>query len=479
VLVLDPQTVLQSRYAIQQLLGQGGMGAIYEALDTRFGSTVAVKQTLFDDEVMRKAFVREARLLNQLKHAALPKVIDYFEEMRSAFLVMEFIPGQDLGELLAHTRKPFAVDRVLRWADQLLAALEYLHSREPAVVHRDIKPQNVKLTPEDDVILLDFGLAKGAPPTRTGSIESGSVRAGTPRYAPLEQMNGEGTDARCDVYSLGATLFTLLTAELPVDAGVRAAAHINRMSDPQPRANALNPDVPRDVGEVIASAMSLVRDERPASAAEMRRRLRAAAEGATVKVPERRGDEGRTPAPPPAPVTVSEPLVSRPINLGFGGAVESGVPHGWFNGEFFVSNVSTAYRIDVVPRPDRPGRMCVALSKGDARPGEFGVLMQRCPARFVAGHAVRIEADLATESVTHRAGLWLRGDAKGKPNVVFDNMERRPVRGTTAWTRYSIEAQLPHDVAWLNYGIVLVGAGRLWVSDVELRVWRDDRWEPV
>src|SRR5215207_4428329 len=105
------------------------MGAVYEAVDTRFGSTVAVKQTFFDDDELRRAFAREARLLNRLKHAALPKVSDNFDEFGSAFLVMEFIPGQDLGALLEKSEGPFAVDRVMRWADQLLGVLEYLHTR--------------------------------------------------------------------------------------------------------------------------------------------------------------------------------------------------------------------------------------------------------------------------------------------------------------------------------------------------------------
>ena len=144
--MLTPETVLQGRYRIVRQLGQGGMGAVYEAVDQRLDTTVALKETLFADERLRKQFEREARLLARLHHPALPRVSDHFSEDDGQFLVMQFIPGDDLSEMMTRKRGPFPANQVLTWADQLLDALDYLHTQDPQIVHRDIKPQNLKLT---------------------------------------------------------------------------------------------------------------------------------------------------------------------------------------------------------------------------------------------------------------------------------------------------------------------------------------------
>src|SRR5580765_5806729 len=122
------------------------MGAVYRAVDQRLGTIVAVKETLVSGDRFRRAFEREARLLATLRHPALPRVSDYFADGDGEFLVMEFVPGDDLWTLLERQQGPLPTDQVLRWADQLLGALEYLHGQDPPVVHRDIKPQNLKLT---------------------------------------------------------------------------------------------------------------------------------------------------------------------------------------------------------------------------------------------------------------------------------------------------------------------------------------------
>ena len=275
--MLSPNTVLQDRYRIERILGQGGMGAVYEAVDQKFGSTVALKQTLMTGEALDRAFEREARLLNKLRHAALPVVIDYFLENDGKFLVMQYIPGEDLAALLATRGGPFAVADVLNWADHLLDALDYLHAQDPPVIHRDIKPQNVKMTPRGEVILLDFGLAKGTVTDGTHASATASIMAYTAHYAPLEQMRGAGTDARSDLYSLGATLYTLLTAQVPADALTRAEVILSSRKDPLARADALNPFVPASVAGALERAMAMDRNERFASAAEMRDALREAA----------------------------------------------------------------------------------------------------------------------------------------------------------------------------------------------------------
>jgi serine/threonine protein kinase len=272
--MIETGKILQQRYRIDKQIGQGGMGAVYVATDERFGSVVAIKETLLMDDSYRKAIEREARLLNSLKHQALPRVSDHFLEENGQFLVMEFIPGEDLGHTLERDRKAFPVDTVLDWADQLLDALEFLHTQSIPVIHRDIKPQNLKINSRDQIILLDFGLAKGNPTDAGHNTAAKSIFGYSRSYASLEQIQGTGTDPRSDLYSLAATLYHLLTAEPPVDALTRAMAVLSKLPDPLKPANKLNAAVPPGVAGVLQCSMDLNAASRPASAAEMRRMLR-------------------------------------------------------------------------------------------------------------------------------------------------------------------------------------------------------------
>jgi len=174
-------------------------------------------------------------------------------------------------------------------------------------------------------------------------------------------------------------------------------------------------------------------------------------------------------------------VVDRPINLGFDGATINGVPIGWFNSFGYVSGVSTEYFIGTSRRSeDRMAGMFAVLSDVDAKPTEFGSLMQRCPGRFLAGKTIRFEGELRSEDVSGWAGLWLRADAEAQPNLFFDNMSRRPVVGTTPWSRYSIDARLPRNTDWLNYGIVLSGSGHLSADNLRMLQWSDGgRWEDI
>src|SRR6266850_5071052 len=158
--ILAPGAILQDRYRVIRQLGKGGMGAVYEALDQRLDAIVALKETFSVDERLRRQFEQEARLLAQLHHPALPRVSDYFTEGDRAFLVMQFIEGRDLAEITAQQPGPFPRATVIAWADQLLDALVYLHTRDRQIIHRDIKPHNLKLTSNGRIALLDFGLAK-------------------------------------------------------------------------------------------------------------------------------------------------------------------------------------------------------------------------------------------------------------------------------------------------------------------------------
>ncbi len=276
--MLPNNTLLQGRYLIVEQIGRGGMGAVYKATDTRLRSTIALKETLVGGEMLLKAFEREAQLLAGLRHPALPRVSDHFIDDSGQFLVMEFIPGDDLATLLLKRGSPFPFGDVLRWGDQLLDALDYLHSRQPPVVHRDIKPQNMKLTDRGEIILLDFGLAKGAA-MQTRVTGTSSIFGYTPHYAPLEQIQGTGTDPRSDLYSLAATLYHLLTGQAPIDALTRAAAKINDEPDPLLAANIVTPDVPPAVADVLTRAMAQNASQRYPTAAAMRSALRDAVTG--------------------------------------------------------------------------------------------------------------------------------------------------------------------------------------------------------
>ena len=272
--LLTPDTILQSRYRILRHLGSGGMGAVYEAVDLRLGHTVALKQTLTSDEELWKQFEREARLMARLNHPVLPCVSDYFTEGNRAFFVMQFIDGDDLARILVQKPGPLPRNLVVAWADQILDALIYLHSRDRQIIHRDIKPHNLKISSEGRIVLLDFGLAKSQPKNSNDGDSCLSVVGYTPRYAPLEQIQDLGTSPRSDIYALGATLYHLLTGIKPPDALSRAAALISAKPNPLKPANEINSAVGPELAAILIKAMAQNPDERYESAVEFREALR-------------------------------------------------------------------------------------------------------------------------------------------------------------------------------------------------------------
>lgn len=299
--LLTPDTILQSRYRVVSHLGRGGMGAVYEAVDLRLGHTVALKQTLTSDEELWKQFEREARLMARLNHPVLPRVSDYFTEGHRAFLVMQFVEGKDLAEIIAQQPGPFPRKAVVAWADQLLDALIYLHAHERQIIHRDIKPHNLKVRPNGQICLLDFGLAK-TQAEAASDVSCTSVFGYTPRYAPIEQIQDMGTGPQSDIYALGATLYHLLTGIKPTDALTRAAALVSSRPSPLRPANEVNHAISPELAEVITRAMAQNPNERYASAVEFREALRCV---------------GRTDDPPELEFVVHEaPIESTIVEIG-------------------------------------------------------------------------------------------------------------------------------------------------------------------
>jgi serine/threonine protein kinase len=256
---IRPETVILDRYRMIRLVGRGGMGAVYEAVDERLGNRVALKQKLGKGYQAEIAFEREAKLLAHLQHPGLPRVIDYFNDGSRQFLVMDFVAGDNLAELIP--KRKFDVSLVVGWATELLGVLQYFLDQNPAIVHRDIKPQNIKLRPSGEIVLLDFGLAKGG----VAWAENNNVLSSTgctPTYASLEQLTRSGTDWRSDVYSLGATLYHLLTGRPPIDAVTRAAQILNGRPDPLIPIASCRSDVPIWLSDLLLSMMSIKIDER-------------------------------------------------------------------------------------------------------------------------------------------------------------------------------------------------------------------------
>ncbi|HKO97657.1 MAG TPA: serine/threonine-protein kinase [Pyrinomonadaceae bacterium] len=282
---LAADALLQGRYRVVRQLGRGGMGAVYEAVDERLGITVALKETLSTESAMRKQFEHEARLLASMQHPALPRVSDHFVEGNRAFLVMQFIGGTDLARIIAQQPGPFPRAQVIAWADQLLDALIYLHSRDRQVIHRDIKPHNLKLTATGQIALLDFGLAR-AQPADQSLTASRAFFGYTKHYAPLEQIQDQRTDQRSDIYALGATLYHLLTGSKPPDAMVRATALINAEPDPLKPADHIHPAVGPEISGILSKAMAQRSEDRFASAAEFREVLRAMGRARVVPIEE-------------------------------------------------------------------------------------------------------------------------------------------------------------------------------------------------
>lgn len=267
-----PGTILQDRYEIIKVLGCGAMGRVYLAHHLGLGELrVAIKELDIhvDPEGLELAaaeFQREATILAHLDHPGLIRASDFFEEKGQCYIVMDYVAGPTLYEVLEQSPQPLPVARVLEWADQLCDGLEYLHSRTPPILHRDLKPGNILLDDLGRVRLVDFGISRfQGPGMLTATILAG---AGTPGFAPIEQYSG-GTDVRSDIYALGATLYYLMTREIPPNS-VAILAGDETLAPPRQ----FNPEISLRLQEVLLKMLAVRREDRFANVGEARQALR-------------------------------------------------------------------------------------------------------------------------------------------------------------------------------------------------------------
>ena len=309
--------ILHNRYRVVSLLGQGGFGAVYRAYDMSLKRACAVKENLETGRQAQEQFQQEASVLAGISHSNLPRVIDHFVlPGQGQYLVMDFVDGQDLDSIL-NQRGPLPVNDAVGLISQIADALTYLHSRSTPVIHRDIKPANIRVTSDGRAYLVDFGLVKLF---ATQKMTAAAARGVTPGYSPPEQYGQGGTNACSDIYALGATLYSLLTGQVPQESVNRAAR------DTLAQAHHINPQVPAQVSTVIHRAMALDPHYRYSSAAEFKAALGAALSaptpGRTVI------DRGTLVIPEVEPAAVPVRAVPRPASSPVSKPLFSGIAIG-------------------------------------------------------------------------------------------------------------------------------------------------------
>ena len=299
-MALEPGALLNNRYQIKEVLGLGGMGSVYKAEDTNLGVLVAVKENLFTSADFAQQFRREAVILAGLRHPNLPRVTDHFViEGQGQYLVMDYIEGEDLRQRMDRLGL-LSEEEVITIGAAICDALSYLNSRVPPIVHRDIKPGNVKITPQGEIYLVDFGLAKE---WDTSQKTATGARAMTPGYSPPEQYGTARTDQRSDIYSLGATLYAALTSFVPEDAMSRAMGQeiLSPIQETNPR-----------VSKRLASAIEKALQVRPADRYQSAKDFKQALLDINKNIRRDTGEYRVAPPPDIYPAAVSDQNILHP-----------------------------------------------------------------------------------------------------------------------------------------------------------------------
>ena len=312
------QVLQQGRYLIIDEFTQNGINGGYKAYDTVLETNVLLQETRVDleqvttfaqMETIKSAFANEARILTELKHESLAQVHNYFAEVNRQYLVAEHIDGEFLSELFEKNKRPFSLEKAAQIAERLLDALDYLHTGMPPIVHRSIKPQDIKLTSDGKVKLLIFGITENSGAKAKIDFTNPTFDTANLHYLPLEQIwegldvasqkvvaNSydersrqileQAPDARSDIYSLAATLYHMLTARRPIDALERSIEILEGNPDPLPSASQINPEIPTEISTVLTKALEIKRENRFSSAAVMRQVLQNAMSQTKVLVAE-------------------------------------------------------------------------------------------------------------------------------------------------------------------------------------------------
>lgn len=450
-LVPNDTTVLDSNPARQagnwktlyhslRLIGRGGMGETYLALDSRKQELVCVK--CLHPSIDTRALLQECRALAKLSHPHIVKLVNFDTQGDSPYLVLEYVQGPTLADLLRQQR--FLTEPVVvELGKQLFGAISHAHTLD--ILHCDLKPGNILLEGNSLQLqskIVDFGLAVVDRRDDHDVLTAAGRSAGTPNYMAPEQFQGEELSGACDVYAVGQILWEALSGRIAF-SGPPASILYEKM---QRRSGLVIEESPWNVStpleDLIEACTHPNATQRPTAqqALDMLR---------------------------PIDVEVHSPTVLTAANLSFDLPTSDNWPPGWFNSQGYVHGVSTDYGVSVIPRGEMSGG-CVRLHKADAREGEFGSLMQRFFARHLIGKNLELRAEMRTENA-NRAGLWLRVDGHNG-TLFFDNMNDRPIRGSSDWSNYILSVKIPPEAEWINYGILLIGNGTVWADNFSLSV---------
>jgi len=430
----SPSTPPPTRYQKLRELGEGGMGITYVALDRTSQRQVCIKQLRAGIDVA--SLRHEWKALAAIEHPSIVRLLDFYEEAGMSHLVMELVDGVALDRVVA-SNTTLPESSAIEIAAQLCNGLDAIHAR--GVVHRDIKPANVLLEWQAGrlvVRIVDFGIAVVDDIDAFGARTGAGNLAGTPYYMAPEQFAAQLCTPAVDVFAVGMTLVELIAGT----DRIRAPSLADLVAQ---RSQIDGFDVRDACSPAVAAVIHAMTRREP----QARLSARATAERLQALLP-----------------AIHSPELRTPLNLELGRADPTGIPLGWCNGTGFVANVSTTYSI--ATRGDE-----LLLAAPDSADHGFGTAMQRVHAGHLVGEHLRFSGELATEGCTS-AALWIRLDRADGRQLLFDNMSDRALRGTVGFTPCSIEVAVPTGCTWLNFGVLLVGRGRVTARNLALRTAR-------